>query len=365
MKPEHELILELCRFIQPDKDKVKLLMTDTLQWPYVLGQLLFHRMGGVAYHVLRECNLLGQINREIRNALKTIYDSAVLKTESMKRVLDDLTEILSAVKFPYALLKGSYLMTLYLQGLRVSNDMDILIRSCDITELEQSLKSHGFRQGHIRSGTFVPANRVEILSSRMNRGETVPYIKRIELPGMEYWEIDINFSLDYKPSQGDDFVDSFLQHVQPLIVTSYGALPTLDSVHFLIHLCCHLYKEASTYAWVAMDRDLSLYKFSDLHLLLSNWNDAVLYHELQERIISYSLQKECYYALFYSCELFKFKNELMNQLLQAIQPQDTCYLNAIIDPEHKKLYRYHEKFVDWLFLSGRKERLYEIENETP
>ena len=48
---------------------------------------------------------------------------------------------------------------------------------------------------------FIPAARREIIESRMTRGETVPYVKEVGLPGMRFLEVDINFSLDYKNSR--------------------------------------------------------------------------------------------------------------------------------------------------------------------
>ena len=104
MRNENVLILELCKFIQPDKAKIEELMGQAIHWPYVLGQLLFHRMGGAAYYTLRECGLLGWVNREVRNSLKTVYDSGKAKSESLKTALAGLAGILQNADFSCALL---------------------------------------------------------------------------------------------------------------------------------------------------------------------------------------------------------------------------------------------------------------------
>ena len=44
-------------------------------------------------------------------------------------------------------------------------------------------------------------------------------------------------------------------------------LYTLSLPDFILHLCAHLYKEATVMAWVEMGRDQSLYKYADLYLL--------------------------------------------------------------------------------------------------
>ena len=364
MKNENALILELCKFINPDKQKIEEYMAKTVHWPYVLGQLLFHRMGGAAYYVLRECGLLGRVNREVRNSLKIIRDSGKAKSEGLKASLTKLSEIINGAKFPYALLKGAYLVEIYPPGLRTSNDIDILIDQKDVSKLEPLLKTAGFLQGNIRNGSFPPASRAEIISSRMNRGETVPYIKRVDMPGMEYLEIDINFSLDFKAKQDDDIVGALLENSEPLIKTEAQSLFTLSPADFLIHLCCHLYKEAAVYAWVEMERDLSLYKFVDIYLLLNRWDDCEFYAELSSRICKYGLNRECYYALMRTKELFKIENAGLDKVLTNICPESTDYLNEIIQPEQNKKYRYDKAFSEWLFTGRRKEHLYEITNET-
>ena len=52
------------------------------------------------------------------------------------------------------------------------------------------------------------------------------------------------------------------------------SIPTLNDEDFFIHLCTHLYKEATTLPWVQMRRDMTLYKFSDIYLLMSQFSDS-------------------------------------------------------------------------------------------
>ncbi len=138
------------------------------------------------------------------------------------------------------------------------------------------------RAGVLRAGRFRPATRQEIISSRMNRGETVPFVRKVDLPGMPYWEIDINFTLDYQ-ARDSGAVERLLEGRQARIETAEAPLYTLAPADFLLHLCAHLYKEASIYNWVEMGRDLSLYKFSDLYLLLREDLDEALAAEVLER----------------------------------------------------------------------------------
>ena len=78
-KIEKQLFWELCSFIKPNKHKLKLLLNEGAT-PEVLGQLFFNRMQAVAYGVLKESELLHELNREFRNSLAYAYQQNVEKT---------------------------------------------------------------------------------------------------------------------------------------------------------------------------------------------------------------------------------------------------------------------------------------------
>ncbi|MDP4119592.1 MAG: nucleotidyltransferase family protein [Bacillota bacterium] len=360
---ENIFILELCKFKTYDKNKLKELIEKSLDYPYILGQLLFNRVGGVAYYVLKECNLLSKLNREFRNSLKAIYDSNTQKTNSFLISLEDLSEMFKSADFNYALLKGSYLVYLYEKGLRTSNDFDILINQEDITKLSNVLKENGFVQGYIRNEQFIPATRTEIISSRMNRGETVPFIKTVDLPQMKFCEIDINFSLDFKAKQENDAVKNILKRSEELISTKTGNLFTLSASDFLIQLCVHLFKEASIFNWVEMGRDLSIYKFMDIYLFITLFMNNKLASELEKTIFEFDLHNECYYSFLYAKQLFGIENADFDELIKKIQPNDLSYLNQIISPSDGNVYAYDMDFESWLFFSKRKEQLYEVKHD--
>lgn len=357
MKKEYAFILELCRFLDPDPGRLSDLMAGSLDFPAVLGQILYHRMGAVCYDTLNQCGLLNSFNREFRNTLKTVYDAGVQKTKSFLQTLQEMKPVFAAAGVPYALLKGAYLAAQYPAGLRTSNDIDVLISPADITPLANALKANGFAQGYIRNGQFIPASRAQIVGSRLNRGETVPFIKKIDLPQMAFLELDLNFSLDCKP--GDDAVTAAMLACAE--ETLPGGLKTLCPADFYLQLCAHLYKEASVISWVNLGRDLALYKFCDLYLMSSRASDR-FFEEVEARARICGLEKETYYSLFYTKMLFSIQSKGFDALLAAIKPADTSYLTQVFDPAQNKTYRYQMEFIDWIFCPNRKEHLYETGN---
>ena len=353
MNTENHLVLSLCRFLDYEKEEIHSAFESGVDLPVVLGQILYHRMGGVAYETLNSIGILPKLNREFRSVLSLTYESNCMKTDSFYMALAELSELFSNVKFPYAFLKGSYLVSLYPKGLRTSNDLDILVNPNDVTLIENLLKSNGFVQGYLHGNEFRQATRQEIIYSKMNRGETVPFVKQINLPYMNYMEIDINFSLDFKAIGGTTFVFSLLKRAERNIVTSKGSLYTLSKADFLIHLCAHLYKEASIYNWVQMGRDLSLYKFCDIYLYVHKFMDDRSARELERAIRQYGMQKECYYALYFTRLLFSIRNPALDSLLENIQPQDLSYIRRIYDPVHRVSYTYDMEYADWIFQNDR------------
>jgi hypothetical protein len=361
---EKQLIFELIRFKDYDREKIMCLLQDTTDFPWVLGQLLFNRVGGVAFYVLKQCDLLSKLNREFRNSLKSIYEMNKLKYTSFKSTLSDLSTYFKNVEFKYAFLKGSFLAnTLYPEGLRTSNDFDVLINQNDVTSCSKMLKQNGFVQGlFIQGKGIIPATRQEIVNSRLNRGETVPFLKQSNKFGMDVIEIDLNFSLDYKVKYEKDIISKILEDTIEFEVEENKTLCTLSLHDFVIQLCVHLYKEAVVYNWVADRRDLSLYKFCDIYAFFYEYGNEKFFLELTNRIHQYELLKECYYAIFNTGIIYSslYSIKEFDSFLESIKPKDTAFMKQIIYPVEKRAFIHNMSFIDWFFCNDRKENLIEL-----
>ncbi len=359
MTHEQELVLELCKFEQPDGERIQDLLAQKPDMPYVLGQLLFNRMGGAAYYVLKKLDLLGKVNREFRNTLDAIYSSNCGKARALQASMADMAEALAGLDIRYAALKGAYLVSVYPVGIRTSNDIDLLLNKKDVGRISTRLSESGFKQGSIKSGVFVPATREEILTSKMTRGETVPFIRETGQEHMKYLEIDLNFSLDYQARNVSMRVDSFLDRVVPEIHTEKGNLFTLSMTDFIIHLCAHLYKEATLYPWVEMGRDLTLYKFADLYLLSARGHFDE-HDDLVYRIRELGMEQECYYALCHTATLFGIQNPALFALLERIKPENTVFMKQIYMPSEQKTFSFDMDYTDWFFCKNRAGALTEV-----
>ena len=351
---EKQLFRSLCSF-KSDNFNENLLEAAT---PTVLGQLFFNRMQSVAYGTLTKHGLLGKINREFRNSLKGAYEQSIQKNKSFEESVMYLNRILSRWGYNYAMLKGAYLCGCYPQGFRTSNDIDLLVLPEDVTRIGEVLVDAGFQRGSIRNGEFVPATRKEIIESKMMRGEIVPYIKQLRLPGMQFLEVDVNFSLDYKPGN-TQLVNDMLTHAT---IRSAGSLriPTLEEDDFFVHLCCHLYKEATTLPWVEMSRDMTLYKYCDIYMLLDDIDQAKT-EQLFEKARALQREKICAFAVLQTATLFDFRNTYACVLAERVLETDPDFLHTVVSPQEKKNYIFKEKDVfERFFDDNRKQLLVEV-----
>ena len=335
---EKKLFMDLCKF----KDAVEITEDSITQnaTPELLGELFFNRMQGVAYGTLMEKGLLGKVNREFRVSLANAYDQNIEHNKSFYKCLDKLTGILSNQDGKYVMLKGALLCGKYPKGYRTSNDIDLLVCPDDVTEIGSVLNDAGFVQGHIRNGNFIKATREEIIESKMMRGETVPYILQVDMPFMKYLEVDINFSLDYKNSKSSAVSEMIKNHKK--IRLGKHTICTLDDYDFFIHLCLHLFKEATTYPWIEMKRDMTLYKYLDIYMLYADYGPTER-KKLFERMEIIGVTDICSAVLIWVDQIFSMgvctdRNEIMDN----IDPQNNILLK-VTDPERKRIYYYTEE----------------------
>ena len=332
-KKEKALFKALCKF-EEDTFEANLLAYAS---PEVLGHLFANRMQGVAFGTLKKHQLLGKVNREFRNSLSAAYEQNTQKNESFHQCVAMLNDILSSCNCPVAMLKGAYLGSRYPIGYRTSNDVDLLVSASNVTAVGKLLAKAGFLQGNICNNEFVPATRQEIISSRMLRGETVPYIKEVGLPFMKFFEVDINFSLDYKNGT-DNLVEELLSKVCKK-QTAAGLIPTLCDEDFFIHLCTHLYKEATTLPWIKMGRDMTLYKYCDIYMLLTQSSDEQMQRIFQSSL-NLGLDKICAYAILETMELFELNNAWINQWATQALADAPDFRLQVTSPAEKRMFQY-------------------------
>ena len=340
---EKELFFELCRFKEPNKEKIERMINEGGASSCTLGALFSNRMAGVAGGVLKNAAPDARVDREFRNSLMSIVLVNGKINDDYFLCVNTLCQILDRSNIPYAFLKGAYLCAWYPRGYRTSNDIDILVSPRDVGKMTSLLKGLGFEQGYIKNGEFIAASREQIIRARMTRGETVPFIKEVNMPYMRFLEVDLNFSLDYKNGSAED-IEKMLGSARTVEIGACK-VHTLDSIDFILHLCAHLYKEATTLFWVETKRDMTFYKYCDIYSLVCELDDKSI-KELISRAIERKCENALLYALFSTDAFFGYHSETVKQYIKSNYSEDVGY---VISPEDQKRYRFDETDIVKLF----------------
>ena len=354
LKKEKELFLQLCDLKNCDKKKIEQLLNAHAATAEVLGTLFENRMAAIAYSVLNKVGLLDKVGREFRNSLHSAYLMNINRNSDYFKCLREISDVLDSCGAPYALLKGAYLCGWYPDGCRTSNDIDVLISPEDVGLFSNCLRNAGYKQGSVKNNKFVPATRKEIIESKMTRGETVPFIKKVDLPSMTYLEIDLNFSLDYKNSDDKLLKDMLDRAVR---IGQCGVnIRTLDKYDFILHLCEHLYKEATTMPWIDMRRDMTFYKYCDIYSILSEFS-AQESSALIDRANECGAGRELKYCLY---SLMSFYSNFGTRLKKYVDESEVGLFNYVVSPAEKCEYRYTESSPVRRFFSSNRVKLLEV-----
>ena len=240
------------------------------EWYETLGFLYSHKIAGLFYRRAERQGI--PLPDKIKKLLSDTYQRQKRRVERMREQIAEISEKLIQTKTEHLLLKGSVLSniaedTIYEDGERISNDIDVLVKPNGITQVEDSLKCLGFVQGKYEedTGVIVPYSRLEILKRRMNLGETAPFLKTTGDSETPFIEIDINFSLGNIPGEKEGLLSEMITTGK--VYRGKVCMRVADEELFFLHLIMHQYKESCLYFMVEKGKDLDLYKLTDIYYL--------------------------------------------------------------------------------------------------
>ncbi len=367
-KQEQELILCLIdrHNIEVNKNKILELLKLKLNWEYILGFLMYNRVAGIAYKILLECNPHeDEINREFKLNLFLNYSIQLERTKAMNNYLLELSDRLKDLKIGHAFLKGSILATtVYPEGCRISNDIDILVSDENLTEVAEALKSLGYIEGtyDLNTNTVIPATRKEILHCRINFGELMSFIKVVNKPGASMMLVDVNFSLRAFGIGARKEVEMYLSNVNEYKYLD-KRITSLSEEYFLAHLCVHFYKEASDIRWISRQRDMTLYKIVDIYEVFNSNNFYIDTNKFLKLVKDYNIFNEVYYTFKIVSDIFPTlkENSLVHNILNTEVKISENIMNLVYDSsnlEYKGFWKMDT--IDRLFAANRVENIEEV-----
>ena len=248
-------------------------------WYETLGFLYCHRIVGLFYSRAKALGIA--LPKKIEKLLESAYIAQTHRNRFMRKWIRRIAIALSVANVEYMMMKGSVLSnaflcdceTLYCEGERISNDIDILVFTDNVTALTNVLKKMGFVQGKYDSKTreIIPFSRVELINRRLNRGETAPFLKCTSHPEVPFIEVDVNFSLGYTPKEDKELLSEMFGRRR--WYKGYAPMHAAKKEYFFLQLLLHQYKESELYFMVEQNKDLDLYKLADIYYI---WNSGML-----------------------------------------------------------------------------------------
>lgn len=324
MKKEQKIVLlgSLVKQTEEEKKEFLELFYSNLDWSYIVGELIRHRLNGNFFAYLTDEQkkyMFGKI-RSTFSLLCYIYEAC---NKTMLSFAQQLFEETNKADIKVAGLKGLVFNTsIYSLRARKSNDIDILVAEEDLSKFDEIMRKLGFIQSN--DGGKTEASRKEKLIQLMNYHDLVPYCKTLDFPYLNRIELDVNFHFDSKDHEiTREILNEGLQWYEG---NGYRIQGLKWTTH-LAFLCTHFYREASNSIWTKDARDVDLYKLIDIENTFRTFTEDQMFEWL-DTIRKFDLQRQCYFTLFYLNKFYP--KSLYERLMQKIKPENDEFVNQVL-----------------------------------
>lgn len=338
IKPEDKLVLLLAkpRWTNEDRLQVNDFLQSHMDWTRVLGLLHYHRVSGMAWMNIKK--YFGQetdLKCSYTKFLSMVYQSYVSqknKTQEQWEYTKQVCKVFEEQGVEYALLKGIVLSACIYQdwGSRNFGDTDILIHPSQINAATECLKSAGYIQGNINldRNEIVEKSRKDTIFWSLVSHEVHPFIIKTPLSSViRFHEVDLQFSIDLNTANRTDGTVTNLLANSIVVMVDNKPVKTLAWEDFLLFLCIHYYKEATTIKEVQSYNDLTLYKLCDVFYLLAHEEIHIQWEKFHEIVDATHSHKGVYYTFFHLNKLYE--QVVPDEILVRFKPSDLSFLNEV------------------------------------
>ena len=235
-----------------------------LDWPYILGQLLVHRLASLSCVALRDDAAWPSIPSRFRYWISNVYRMNAIQQEHMTAAALEISAELGKHHVPHVFVKGPVLQEqFYPPYSREYNDLDILVDSGDLSRVSNVLGSLDFMQGWLRDGSVVAADRRDAVSARLDSHELVPFWRPTGSDSSPYIKVDVQFEVPGTKPLGLRVSTSLL--IADGAAATIGAkFPVLCAEHHLVLLCAHLHMHAFVNDAARNPNDVVLLRMADV-----------------------------------------------------------------------------------------------------
>lgn len=301
---EKRLIILLGRYTFDENvvKEIKELLSNELRWEKILEYAINCKCVGLVYFNIRRLGLMIYIKPIIYNIFKYYYQCNKYRNKMVLEEKRHLVKIFENEKVVLYPLKGARLLDeVYTDlGSRALNDLDFLCDLEDRVLIDNIMQKRGYEQGDFDWSSYLikRMERQKLISWKINLNTIPIYLKKPEIddPIIDFFAVDFSYALDLKKD---------ISVTKKIL--SNGSNNEMDKIDFLLHLCCHLYKEAEEAIWIKAAADLNLIKFCDIREFVLYHFDSYQNEQLSmiiTRAEEYNCWEELYFSLYFVEEIY-------------------------------------------------------------
>lgn len=355
---EQKLIILCSRltFREEEKNALATYKEKKLNWFEILNYCIKNKVVSLVWYNVRKYGLSDKVPNPLFDMFEYHFFMTGLRNEIIISEAHNVQNALNEAGVKNVPLKGLILIpTMYKNPqIRHMNDMDIMIDIDSRSKVANVLENLGFVQGRPdRTGDRIKGySRNEQIAWSMSMNNMPLFTKMREERYVRFLEIDFTFGIDF--NRKNTAVSSMLQNT---FYDESAGFERLDRVDFFIHLCAHLYKEATNASWVIYFQDINLIKFCDVReYFMQNYSEE-WYSKVCERAREFDAIKALYYSLYYSFMVFD-DYEYLN-LLEKIEIDDLEFMNSFGMHEWGECFKWKKGFYERLFSQSNEDELEE------
>lgn len=303
---ERELVVLMSRIVDIEScaDRIEqLVLSKGINWNLVIQYLCKTKVCGLFWRNISLFGLQMAIPSNVRRILEFYYEGNCERNKILIEELNHLLDLFYSLNIKVAPLKGAVLLDrVYIDyGSRQLNDVDLLISKKDINSLNNAFKIAGYQQGNLVIGKngleIKPLSRMDEIIWKTKMNNLSPYYKIINSRWCKVVDVDCCFAYDYQ------LESSFVENIMDDLVERDNKF-YIKKEDFFIHLCCHLFKEASNASWALLGTDLNLIKFCDVREFLLREIDSDSWKIICQSALKNGYSKAIFFSIYYMEMIF-------------------------------------------------------------
>ena len=358
---EQSFVLLGSRYTFTEEKKIQFanMLCKDLNWNKIIIYAVKNKVIGLLWRNIMQISPHYLLKGEIDKLFRFYYEGNIIRNNILITEKEKLASTFKRNEVEFVPLKGAFLIpNIYKDyGSRTMNDLDILILPERIETVKKILSEAGYLQGDydVLTGKVNPITRNKELLYKMKMNNLYAFKKKINNPIINFIDIDVCFNIDLKIR--DNMAERMLKRSRV-----EGDNTILKPCDFFMHLCSHLYKEATNAMWIQLEKDIALIKFCDVReFYLRYMNKKEVEKLLTTILVQDEYKKAIYYTMFYLRLLYNDGYE--NYILNNIELNDKDFIYKFGENDYKdKDYYWKKDFINRVFSENNKDELPDIPN---